>query len=103
MSEKLKISSGEDDFRTLRELNDVYYVDKSLFIKDVIDNRDKVVLITRPRRFGKTMNMTMLNSFFNRPVRKGFTIYLHDLNYRFHTLSLVLHHIYSYDYDIFLS
>ena len=55
---------GIDSFRELRE-NDYYYVDKTLMIRDFIKFRDKVALITRPRRFGKTLNMSMLNDFFD--------------------------------------
>ena len=43
---------------------DYYYVDKTLLIKDVIDNKSEVTLFTRPRRFGKTLNMDMLRVFF---------------------------------------
>jgi len=64
MKELLKIGIGTDDFAKLRE-NNVYYIDKSLFIKDVIDNTSDVCLITRPRRFGKTLNMSMLYYYFN--------------------------------------
>ena len=58
------IGIGESDFKILR-LKDYYFIDKSLFIKDVIDNTSKVTLITRPRRFGKTLNMSMLRYFFD--------------------------------------
>ena len=57
---------GEDDFRILRESKkESYYVDKTLMIKDFLDYGNKVTLITRPRRFGKTLNMTMLRDFFD--------------------------------------
>ncbi len=55
---------GNDSFLTLRE-NDWYYIDKTLMIKDFIEYQDTVALITRPRRFGKTLNMTMLREFFD--------------------------------------
>lgn len=55
---------GSDDFHKLRE-NNAYYVDKTLMIKDFIEMRDEVVLVARPRRFGKTLNMTMLREFFD--------------------------------------
>lgn len=55
---------GNDSFLTIRE-NDWYYVDKTLLIKDFIEYQDTVALITRPRRFGKTLNMTMLREFFD--------------------------------------
>ena len=53
---------GEDDFKRVRE--EYYYVDKTGFIKELIDGHAKSVLITRPRRFGKTMAMSMLYYFF---------------------------------------
>ena len=43
------------------------FVDKSLFIREILDNDDKVVLITRPRRFGKTTNQSLLQAFFEQP------------------------------------
>ena len=55
---------GTDDFRKLRE-NNAYYVDKTLMIKDFLKMRDEVALVARPRRFGKTLNMTMLREFFD--------------------------------------
>jgi len=57
---------GRDNFRNLRTGNkENYYVDKTLMIKDFIDYNNAVSLITRPRRFGKTLNMTMLRDFFD--------------------------------------
>ena len=57
---------GEDDFRLIRESKKPsYYVDKTLMIKDFLDYQNRVSLITRPRRFGKTLNMTMLRDFFD--------------------------------------
>ena len=61
----IKIATGTDDFRKLREGNK-YYIDKTLMIKEFIDYDDEVALITRPRRFGKTLNMTMLREFFDQ-------------------------------------
>jgi hypothetical protein len=58
------IGIGESDFKGLR-IRDYYFIDKSLFVKDIIDNNSKVVLITRPRRFGKTLNMSMLKYYFD--------------------------------------
>ena len=54
---------GIDDFRKV--VNQYYYVDKTLFIKKLLDNHGEVTLITRPRRFGKTINMSMLDYFFS--------------------------------------
>ncbi len=58
------IGLGESDFRVLRTMKD-YYIDKTMYIKDIIDNRSKVILVTRPRRFGKTLNMSMLRYYFD--------------------------------------
>ncbi len=56
---------GISDFKKVIE-NKYYYVDKSLFIKDLLDNASEVNLIARPRRFGKTINMSMLKYFFEK-------------------------------------
>ncbi|GGG02042.1 MULTISPECIES: AAA family ATPase [Cysteiniphilum] len=58
-----KIHIGSSNFGELITENSVF-VDKSLFIKDIIEDTSKVILITRPRRFGKTLNMSMLHHFF---------------------------------------
>lgn len=58
-----KIPIGISDFREIIEKN-YYFVDKSLLIKEIIEDDSKVILIPRPRRFGKTLNMTMLKYFF---------------------------------------
>jgi len=57
-------TTGIDDFRELRE-EGYYYIDKTLMIRDFLSYKDKVSLITRPRRFGKTLNMTMIRDFFD--------------------------------------
>lgn len=60
-----QIDLGGMSFAELRE-NDLYYVDKTGLIKDILDsNRFGVYLFTRPRRFGKTVNLSMLDAFFN--------------------------------------
>lgn len=56
---------GVDSFEKVIE-NNYYYVDKTLLIKDLLDNRGEVNLFTRPRRFGKTLNMSMLRCFFEK-------------------------------------
>ena len=58
------IGIGESDFRGLI-IRDNYYIDKTMYIKDIIDNQSRVILITRPRRFGKTLNMSMLRYYFD--------------------------------------
>lgn len=54
---------GVSDFEKLIK-NECYYVDKTLMIKDIIDNKSETILFTRPRRFGKTLNMSMIRYFF---------------------------------------
>lgn len=63
MGKKFKIVTGSEVFREVIEQYDVY-VDKSLFIQEVIDSSEKAILITRPRRWGKTLNLDMLKTFF---------------------------------------
>lgn len=58
-----KLPIGLDSFEKMRT-NDFYYVDKTLFIKELLQNWGEVNLFTRPRRFGKSLNMSMLKSFF---------------------------------------
>ena len=68
---KYNISIGNQMFDNIRE-NQCFYIDKTAFIKEWWDTRDIVTLITRPRRFGKTLNMSMLNCFFsNRYADRG--------------------------------
>ncbi len=62
MKERLPV--GISDFKEIIT-EGYYYVDKSLFIKEVLDNNAKVLLIPRPRRFGKTLNLSMLKYFFD--------------------------------------
>lgn len=64
MTNSLKLPVGIDDFRKLRESH-FYYVDKTRLIEQLLLNWSKVTLFTRPRRFGKTLNMSMLKSFFD--------------------------------------
>lgn len=61
---KKKLPIGIDNFEKLR-LNDFYYVDKTGLIKELLNNWGEVNLFTRPRRFGKSLNMSMLENFFS--------------------------------------
>lgn len=61
---KKKVLIGVQDFRRLRELH-AYYVDKTMMIGEFLDSSYQITLITRPRRFGKTMNMSMLAEFLD--------------------------------------
>lgn len=58
-----KLPIGIDGFEKLRT-NDFYYADKTMFIKELLQNWGEVNLFTRPRRFGKSLNMSMLKCFF---------------------------------------
>ena len=63
MGERIKLPIGIEDFREIRT-EGFYYVDKTALIEQLLDNWGKVNLFTRPRRFGKTLNMSMLKAFF---------------------------------------
>ena len=58
------VAIGKQSFESIRE-KDNFYVDKTLFIREWWDSDDSVTLITRPRRFGKTLNMDMIKCFFS--------------------------------------
>lgn len=62
-----KLPLGTSDFAKIID-DKFYYTDKSLFIKDFLDSKSEVTLFTRPRRFGKTLNMSMLKTFFEKPL-----------------------------------
>lgn len=79
MSQK-GIGIGVSDFKMLR-IKDNYYIDKTLFIKDIMDNQSAVALITRPRRFGKTLNMSMLRYYFDCMVKDGKELFNRSKNH----------------------
>lgn len=58
------VGIGLQNFRKIREQN-LFYIDKTMFIKQWWESRDEVTLITRPRRFGKTLTMSMTEAFFS--------------------------------------
>ena len=58
------VAIGIQSFEQIIE-NDVFYVDKTNFIREWWESKDSVTLIARPRRFGKTLNMSMLEQFFS--------------------------------------
>ena len=80
------IGIGTSDFKKMR-VQDFYYIDKTMYIKDIIDNKSEVLLVTRPRRFGKTLNMSMLKYYFdidqkdNRQLFDGLKIMQQDEKY----------------------
>jgi hypothetical protein len=61
---KKKLPIGVSDFKDMVTGN-YYYVDKTMLIKEIIDSGDKILLIPRPRRFGKTLNLSMLGYFYD--------------------------------------
>ena len=61
---KRVVSIGNQDFEKIRT-NNFFYVDKTDFIRQWWESDDDVTLITRPRRFGKTLNMSMIEKFFS--------------------------------------
>ena len=63
MKEYKPLPIGIEDFEELIQ-KDYYYIDKTLWIKELIDRKTKAGLFTRPRRFGKTLNLSMLRYFF---------------------------------------
>lgn len=65
MLELKAIPIGKEDFKEIIDDN-CYFVDKTLLIRDIIDSGAKVSLFTRPRRFGKTLNMSMLRRYFEK-------------------------------------
>jgi hypothetical protein len=59
-----KLPLGISDFKDM-VTGEYYYVDKTLFIKDILDKGDKILLVPRPRRFGKTLNLSMMKYFYD--------------------------------------
>ena len=74
-AERLPLPIGISDYRLAS--SQYYYIDKTMMIKDFIDERPQVSLFTRPRRFGKTLNMDMLRTFFERS-EEDTSIYFKD-------------------------
>lgn len=72
-----KISIGYQEFDDIIK-KQLFYIDKTAFIKEWWDSGDRVTLITRPRRFGKTLTMSMVNHFFLWSIQKMLR-YLMDL------------------------
>ena len=67
MNSTLKLPVGIENFEEIRK-SGFYYVDKTKLIEQLLQNWGKVNLFTRPRRFGKTLNMSMLRAFFETGV-----------------------------------
>lgn len=75
VSQRRPLPIGISDYK--RASSDYYYMDKTLLIRDVIDERSQVMLFTRPRRFGKTLNMDMLRVFFEK-TQEDTAVYFKD-------------------------
>ena len=73
--ERKPLPIGIEDFKEVID-SGYYFVDKTLMIKDLIMSRAKVGLFTRPRRFGKTLNMSMIQYFFEKTDESN--VYLFD-------------------------
>ncbi|MCP4410231.1 MAG: AAA family ATPase, partial [Gammaproteobacteria bacterium] len=69
-----QIPIGISDFKKLRT-GGYYYLDKSMMITDVVNSGAEVILLPRPRRFGKTMNLSMLHYFFDSGQEEGATLF----------------------------
>jgi len=69
-----KLNLGNSDFKNIIQSNS-YFVDKSLFIKEVINSEKNVLLFPRPRRFGKTLNLSMLQYFFDKNEPENIELY----------------------------
>ena len=66
---KKKVPIGISDFKKII-IDQNYYIDKTLMIKELLENGAQMILLPRPRRFGKTLNMTMLKYFFEKPIKE---------------------------------
>ncbi|MBQ3687341.1 MAG: AAA family ATPase, partial [Treponema sp.] len=77
-----RVGVGKSDFERLREAGD-YYVDKTELMYELVDVGNEVTLFTRPRRFGKTLTMSMIDNFFN--VRKDSRAIFEGLDIMRHT------------------
>ena len=73
----LLLPAGISDYRLAS--SEYYYVDKTMMIKDFLDERPMVSLFTRPRRFGKTLNMDMIRTFFEK-TDEDTSIYFREKN-----------------------
>ena len=76
---KKKLPVGVDNFKKIIE-DDYYFVDKTMLIDELLSKKSEVTLLPRPRRFGKTLNMSMLNYFFNIEDRELNKNLFNDLN-----------------------
>ena len=71
---KKRLPVGIENFEKIRR-DGFYYVDKTDLIKELLENWGEVNLFTRPRRFGKTLNMSMLDCFFSKRYADRFDLF----------------------------
>lgn len=64
MTKKLPLPVGNTNYKEI--CRESYYIDKTLLVKELLDEKNKIILFTRPRRFGKTLNMDMLRTFLKK-------------------------------------
>ena len=85
MNQDLKYPIGEQDFKSLREM-DCVYIDKTRFIATILSNRNKYFFLARPRRFGKSLFLSTLQYFFegDRPLFKNLYIDTFDWSWQSH-------------------
>ena len=67
MAERRRIAIGTENYKRMID-EDYYYVDKTMLIKELLDSGGEVTLLTRPRRFGKTLALSMLRTFFEEEI-----------------------------------
>ncbi len=112
MNNKINVPTGIDDFKTLIDGN-YLYIDKTLFLKEIIDEWGKPCLFPRPRRFGKSLNMSMIyyyfrNDFDSKYLFKGLNItklgndYLKEMN-KYPTIFLSLKDLKKDTYSEFIN
>ena len=69
-----QLDLGGSDFKDIIE-NNYYFIDKTLLIKEILEANKKVLLFPRPRRFGKTLNLSMLRYFFDKSMPENKNLY----------------------------
>lgn len=79
---KKRLPIGIDNFKEIVDGN-YYFIDKTLLIKELLDRGSKITLLPRPRRFGKTLNMHMIQCFFELPISRPYNLKAEPLTYLF--------------------
>ena len=79
-----QLPKGHSDFKEIRQ-EGLYYIDKSLFIEEIIADKTKIILLPRPRRFGKTINLSLLKYFFQQQSKIESRTLFEGLKIKMHT------------------